>query len=157
MYYTRYLRAGGEVLAPSHPVLCSPRLRRQRWSPALGVRSAPRGGDRPHPHADRCPRDARTGRLENPTSCPTPVERRHDRAAGRRAGPAAGSASGWHPACGAQRPGPTPGGITGLDAGPPPTRQLTNLMARGARGGGYANDSRSQIPCLNRQHDLCTR
>ena len=47
MYYTRYLRAGGEVLAPSHPVLCSPRLRRQRWSPALGVRSAPRGGDVP--------------------------------------------------------------------------------------------------------------
>jgi hypothetical protein len=35
------------VLAPSHPVLCSPRLRRQRWSPALGVRSAPRGGDVP--------------------------------------------------------------------------------------------------------------
>ena len=35
------------MLAPSHPVLCSPRLRRQRWSPALGVRSAPRGGDVP--------------------------------------------------------------------------------------------------------------
>ena len=35
------------MLAPSHPVLCSPRLRRQRWSPALGVRSAPRGWDVP--------------------------------------------------------------------------------------------------------------